>query len=224
MNGEIVTELGTKVDSHADRIEVRGKRIVREKKSYILLHKPRGTVTTRKDPEGRKTVLSLLSGVKERVFPVGRLDYNTSGTLILTNDGELSQALSHPRSRVPRTYKVKVGGAVTPEELERLRKGVDIGDGVARAEDVFLVTTTGNQSTIMMTIFEGRNHQIHRMLEVVGRRVNRLMRTSFGGVDVDGLAVGEWRHLKGRELGQLKKKYVNPARGRHRRQRRLPDE
>ena len=215
VNGVVVRELGVKVDPGRDRVEVRGRRIARERKVYLLMNKPRRTVTSRKDPEGRKTVLDLLRGVEERVFPVGRLDYNTAGALLLTNDGELSQALSHPSSGVPRTYHVRISGRVALEALRRLMDGVDIGDDrLARATDVFVVGATERQTIIQMTIHEGRNHQIHRMLEAVGHRVSRLTRVEFAGLGVEGLRPGAWRRLSGREVGKLKRRYLKHHRAR----------
>jgi pseudouridine synthase len=212
VNGVVVRELGLQVDPKKDSIEVRGRRVVRQKRVYIILHKTKGTVTTSSDPEGRPTVLEALKDVTERVFPVGRLDYNTSGVLILTNDGELSQALSHPSSQVPRAYRVKVSGQVSHDQLDQLRHGVDIGDGPARATDVYVAARTPTSTTVMMTIHEGRYHQIHRMIEAIGHRVAKLMRVSFGGLDLEGLRPGEYRRLRGRELGKLKKLYVTPQR------------
>lgn len=212
VNGTIVRELGLQVDPRKDKIEVRGRRVVRQKSVHILLHKPRGTVTTASDPEGRPTVLDYLKNVTERVFPVGRLDYNTSGVLIVTNDGELSQALSHPSSQVPRAYRVKVSGAVRAEALDQLRRGVEIGDGLAKATDVYVAARTESSTTVMMTIHEGRYHQIHRMVEAIGHRVVKLVRVSFAGLDFEGLKPGEHRRLKGRELGKIKRLYVTPHR------------
>lgn len=214
VNGVIVSELGHQVDPKKDTIEVRGRRVVRQKPIHILLHKPRGTVTTANDPEGRPTVLDYLKNIDERVFPVGRLDYNTSGVLLVTNDGAFSQALSHPSSQVPRAYRVKVSGSASAEALEQLRLGVEIGDGLARATEVFVAARTESSTTIMMTIHEGRYHQIHRMVEAVGHRVTKLMRTSFAGLDLEGLKPGEHRRLKGRDLGKLKRLYITPHRNR----------
>jgi len=221
VNGAVVRELGVRVDPTKDRIDVRGQRIVRQRQVYLLLNKPRGTVTTAEDPEGRKTVIDLLKGVQERVFSVGRLDYNTSGALLLTNDGELAQALGHPSSGVPRVYRVKVGGALSVESLESLRKGVNIGDVTVRATEVHIASRTSSSTTVMLTLREGRNHQIHRMMEAVGHRVMKLVRVSFAGLEVEGLKPGEHRHLKGRELGKLKRLYVTPYRASRRAQSRL---
>lgn len=216
VNGVVVTELGAKADSSKDRIDVRGKRVVRQPREYILLNKPRQTVTTRKDPEGRKTVMDLVSGASAAVFPVGRLDFNTTGVLLLTNDGEFAQALSHPSSAVPRTYRVKVQGMVRQQVIERLDKGIVLDDGPARASDVRVISRTGKNSTLQLTLREGRNREVRRMMQAVGHRVMRLARVSFAGIDVDGLALGDWRPLNQRELFRLKRDYVTPYRRRKR--------
>lgn len=207
VNGAVVRELGVRADPGRDKIEVGGRRLVRERLVYVLLNKPPGTVTSRSDPEGRKTVVDLLPGVSERIFPVGRLDYATSGALLLTNDGELAQSLAHPSAEAPRSYRVKLGGQVTVDELDRLRAGVVLADGPARATEVGVLSRTAVSTTIRMTIHEGRNHQIHRMAEAIGRRVLRLVRLSFAGLTIDGLKQGEHRLLSARELARLKRDY-----------------
>lgn len=223
VNGAVVRELGTKVDPRRDAIVVGGKRLTRERLVHLLLNKPRQTVTSRRDPEGRQTVLDLVREIPERLFPVGRLDYNTSGVLLVTNDGEMSEALSHPRAGVARTYRVKINGQVSLEALERLRKGVEIGDGPARATEVFILSQTSRQAAIQMTIHEGRNHQIHRMLEAVGHRVSKLARVEFAGLGLEGVPVGRWRELNSRELYRLKRDYLRPHRARIRTKRRLSE-
>jgi 23S rRNA pseudouridine2605 synthase len=220
VNGAVVTELGTRVDPGADRIEVDGRRIARERPVYILLNKPPRTVTTAEDPEGRRTVMDLVKGVPERLFPVGRLDYGTAGALLLTNDGELAQALAHPSSRAPRSYRVKLEGEVTEAELERLRKGVRLEDGLAKASEVHVLARAEKSTTISMTLFEGRNHQIHRMIEALGRQVQRLTRLSFAGLTIDGLEQGEHRPLKPREVARLRRDFRGQHRARQRAARR----
>ncbi len=214
VNGAIVRELGARADPFRDKIEVDGRRLVRERPVYILLNKPPGAVTTSRDPEGRRTVMDLLGGVTERLFPVGRLDYGTSGALLLTNDGELAQALAHPSSRAPRSYRVKLGGQVSEEELERLRLGVELADGPARAAEVGVLARTDRSTTIHLTIHEGRNHQIHRMAEALGRRVLRLVRLSFAGLTIEGLRQGEHRRLGAREVARLERDYRTKHRAR----------
>ncbi|MDD9943425.1 MAG: pseudouridine synthase [Myxococcales bacterium] len=213
VNGRVVTVLGTKADLHRDRIEVDGKRVVAEKPAYYLLHKPREVVTTLDDPEGRESIAGLLRGVPERVFPVGRLDYHTSGVLLVTNDGAMAQALLHPRKGVPKIYVVKVKGKLDVPQLDQLRNGVDIGnDETTRKAEVFVLREEADNTWVQITITEGKNRQIHRMMEAIGLRVSRLARTGFAGLNVEGLRPGEFRSLTSTELARLKRDYLNPAR------------
>jgi 23S rRNA pseudouridine2605 synthase len=206
VNGRIVHELGTKADPRRDRVEVDGTRLVQEHPVYYVLHKPRGVVTTLHDPEGRPTVAELLRDVPERVFPVGRLDFHTSGVLLLTNDGELTHALLHPSRRVPRTYAVKVRGNVDAAALAALRGGVAIGPReVARPEEVGITSREGGNTWLRITLAEGRNREVHRMMEAVGQRVARLMRISFAGIEIAGLPAGAYRELTRDELRRLQK-------------------
>lgn len=211
VNGRIVRELGTKADSHKDKIEVNGKRIVAEKPAYYVINKPREVVTTLDDPEGRETIGQLLRRVPERVYPIGRLDYHTSGVLLVTNDGDMAQALLHPRKAVPKTYVVKLRGNIDVPELDALRNGVDIGDQrpTGKAE-VFVVREDRDNTWIQITITEGRNRQIHRMLEAIGMRVQRMSRIAFAGIEVEGLTPGQWRPINATELRKLKRDYLNP--------------
>jgi len=211
VNSRIVRELGSKADSHKDKIEVNGKRIVAEKPAYYVINKPREVVTTLDDPEGRDTIGQLLRRVPERVYPIGRLDYHTSGVLLVTNDGDMAQALLHPRKAVPKTYVVKLRGNIDVPELDALRNGVDIGDKrpTGKAE-VFVVREDRGNTWIQITISEGRNRQIHRMLEAIGQRVQRMSRTAFAGIEVEGLTPGQWRPVKATELRKLKRDYLNP--------------
>src|SRR5438105_6103241 len=168
VNGRIVTELGTKADPHTDRIEVDGKRVVAEAPVYVLLHKPRGFVSTMSDPEGRPTVRELLAAVPGRVYPVGRLDYATSGALLATNDGDFADGLMHPRRAVPKTYVVKVSGTMKPEDVDRWRKGIVLEDGPTLPARVSLLRHETDKTWIELTITEGRNQQIRRMGEASG--------------------------------------------------------
>lgn len=204
VNGKIVTELGTKVDAQRDRIEVNGKRIpAPEKKVYYLLHKPRGYVTTLQDDRGRKTVMDLMEGVEQRVFPVGRLDYDSEGLLILTNDGELTQALTHPRHKVKKTYQVTVEGIPAEEDLERMAKGLELEDGMTAPAEVKLVSIGEDRSSLMISIYEGRNRQVRRMCEYIGHQVLRLRRIRMGTLQLDKLKSGEMRPLTHRELREM---------------------
>ena len=209
VNGRIVRELGSRANPVRDRVEVDGKRLVAERLVYYLMHKPRGVVTTLDDPEGRKTVKDLLRGVDQRVFPVGRLDFQTSGALLLTNDGALAQALLHPTRAVPKTYNARLQGQVEASRLELLRSGVVLDDGEKTAPaEVKLLRSDEKATSLEITISEGKNRQIHRMAEAIGRTVLRLTRLSFAGLTVDGLRPGQLRPLHPLELSELKQKYV----------------
>jgi 23S rRNA pseudouridine2605 synthase len=213
VNGRVVTELGTKVDPHRDRVEVDGKRLVAEKPVYYVLHKPREMVTTLDDPEGRATIADLLRRIPERVVPVGRLDYHTSGALLVTNDGDMVDALLRPRAGVPKVYAAKLQGHLDVAELEALRNGVALDDGYrTKKAEVFVLREEPNHTWVQITLTEGKNRQIHRMGEAIGHRVMRLARQSFAGISIEGLRPGECRELKRDELQQLKKKYLNPSR------------
>ncbi|HTB77825.1 MAG TPA: pseudouridine synthase [Polyangiaceae bacterium] len=213
VDGRIVTELGTKVDPRGARVEVDGQRVVRQASVYLVLHKPRGVVSTMSDPEGRTTVRDLLREVSAaRVYPVGRLDFNTSGALLVTNDGDFSVALMHPSKTVPKTYVVKVQGVMEDRELDRWRRGVDLEDGKTRPAKVKLLRYEGDKTWLELTITEGRNQQVRRMGDATGFRVMRLARMSFAGVGTEGLAPGRWRYLTADELATLKKDFGVPKR------------
>ena len=213
VNGRIVTELGTKVDPHKDRVEVDGKRLVAEKPVYYVVNKPREMVTTLDDPEGRATIGGLLRRIPERVVPVGRLDYHTSGALLCTNDGDMVDALLRPRSGVPKVYAVKFQGHLDVEELDALRNGVVLDDGYrTKPAEAFVLREERNHTWVQLTLTEGKNRQIHRMGDAIGHRVMRLSRQSFAGISIDRLKPGDYRELKRDELQQLKKKFLNPYR------------
>lgn len=212
VNGRIIRELGTKADGSRDRVEVDGKRVVAEQPVYYLLHKPREVVTTLDDPEQRENVADLLKRVRERVFPVGRLDFHTSGALLMTNDGEMAQALLHPRKQVPKVYVAKLRGEVALASLQRLRQGVVLDDGHKTAPaDVFVSNQERGNTWLTITITEGKNRQIHRMADAIGHRVQRLFRMSFAGLTVDGMRPGEFRPLSDSEIAKLKRDYLNPS-------------
>jgi 23S rRNA pseudouridine2605 synthase len=213
VNGRIIREMGVKVDAHRDKVEVNGRRVVSEKPAYYILHKPRRMVSTLSDPEGRETLKDLLKNVPERVHPIGRLDYHTSGALLLTNDGQMTEALLRPQKAVPKIYAVKVQGHLAIEELEHLRKGVVLDDGYqTKPAELFVLREEEDNTWLQITLTEGKNRQIHRMLEAIGHRVQRLARTSFADITTDGLRPGMLRPLKERELEKLKKRYLNPHR------------
>jgi 23S rRNA pseudouridine2605 synthase len=207
VNGETVTEMGTKADPVRDDIRVDGRRIKStERLRYILLYKPAGYVTTRSDPQRRRTVIDLLHGVREYVYPVGRLDYDTQGLLLLTNDGDLAAKLTHPRHQVDRTYEVYVSGMPDDEAIDRLRRGIPLDGRRTLPADVLLVNKgrRDHKGVLIITIREGRNRQVRRMLEAVGHPVDSLRRIRFGPLSDRGLRPGEWRELTDAEVEKLK--------------------
>jgi 23S rRNA pseudouridine2605 synthase len=212
VDGRIVTELGTKVDPRGSKVEVDGQRIVAESLVYVVLHKPRGVVSTMSDPEGRPSVRELLASVPGRVYPIGRLDFATSGVLLATNDGDFAEALMHPRKAVPKTYVVKVHGEMKPEDLDRWRRGVDLEDGKTLPAKAKLLRYEGDKTWFELTITEGRNQQVRRMGIATDFRVMRLSRLAFAGVTGEGLRPGAWRYLTHDELTALKKEHGVPRR------------
>lgn len=212
VNGRVVTELGTRADPRDDKIEVDGKRLTAPAPVYVVLHKPRNVVSTMSDPEGRPSVAELLRDVGARVYPVGRLDFATSGVLLATNDGEFSQGLLHPKKGVPKTYVVKVSGLMEPGDLERWKKGVELDDGRTLPADVHFLRHEEDKTWFEITITEGRNQQLRRMGEATGFPVMRLARVSFAGVTNEGLRPGQWRFLTASELMDLRKEHGVPRR------------
>lgn len=203
VNGR-VAEIGQSVNPGRDKVAVGGRTVsLRENKVYIMLNKPRGYVTTLSDEYGRKTVKDLTKGVGERVFPVGRLDKDSEGLLIMTNDGELSNLLTHPSSNVNKTYRVTVEGGVTEQLTEKLSAGVVIDGKRTRPCDVFVMEKKPDRTVLGFIIHEGRNRQIRKMCETVGLNVLRLKRTEIAGIKLGGLKVGDWRELNERELSRL---------------------
>lgn len=204
VNGVVVTELGTKADAGKDDIRVDGKLISTDvSKVYFMLNKPRGYVTTLKDPEGRSIVTELLHGVEERVFPVGRLDYDSEGLLLMTNDGDFAQKMQHPRYKIPRTYRVKIRGHLTRRELNEIEEGMELEDGFFKPDAVHIEKTNPKSSWIFVTIREGRNRVIRRFFDAAGHPVGRLIRISLGELRLGNLGEGEFRPLKKREIDQL---------------------
>jgi 23S rRNA pseudouridine2605 synthase len=207
VNGETVRELGTKADPARDDIRVDGRRIKSaERPRYILLNKPRGYVTTRKDEKHRKTVLDLIEGVREYVYPVGRLDYDTEGLLLLTNDGDLAAQLTHPRHGVERTYEARVAGMPDERALDTLRRGVPLDGRRTMPADVRLLNKDRHDAdgVLLITIREGRNRQVRRMCEAVGHPVDRLKRIRVGPIADRRLPIGAWRELTPDEVRKLK--------------------
>lgn len=207
VNGKVVTELGSKFDPDRTRIMVDGKPIKAESKAYYMFYKPRGVVTTMSDPENRRSIADFVKDLPERVFPVGRLDYNTEGLLLLTNDGALAQALMHPSHEVNKTYLVKVPGIVPDEKLDLLRMGIKLEDGMTAPAVVNLRSYEHEHNFTLfdITIHEGRNRQVRRMCDAIGLPVRDLKRIKMGPLTLSDLGRGKFRELTDGELAALKK-------------------
>lgn len=212
VNGKVVTELGTSADPRTDRVEVDGKRLVREDFVYVVLHKPKNVVSTLSDPEGRPTVSEYLRGFDARLYPVGRLDFATSGVLLATNDGDFANGMLHPKGGVPKTYVVKVRGVMDAPDLKRWEEGVDLEDGRTLPARVSVIRREPDRTWFEITLREGRNQQIRRMGEATGFLVMRLARVSFAGVTHEGLRPGQSRQLTWQELSALKETFGVPKR------------
>ena len=206
VNGVVTREPGTLADPATDRITVDGRAVpARESVQYLLLNKPPGVVTTVRDPEGRPVVTDLLpAGVRERVYPVGRLDADVEGVLLLTNDGPLTHRLLHPRYALPRVYEAEVAGRVSVADVPRWRRGVTLDDGPAVPLDVELVRTAAAASLLRLSFTEGRKHEVKRYCEALGHRVRRLRRIAFGPLSLGTLPSGACRPLTPRELTALR--------------------
>ncbi|MGQ4808087.1 Ribosomal large subunit pseudouridine synthase B [Candidatus Entotheonellaceae bacterium PAL068K] len=205
VNGKTVTTLGTTVDPTLDVVVVNG-RCLRPQAAlyYVLLHKPRGYVTTCNDEQRRPTIFDLLKQQPARLFPVGRLDVNTEGVLLLTNDGQLAHRLMHPRYRVPRTYVVKIQGLIEPEQVENLRQGVVLDDGKTSPARVHMMRRSTKNCWVRLTLYEGRQRQVHRMLQHCGGyRVKSLQRIALGPLTLVGLPLGRYRRLEAFEVRRL---------------------
>jgi 23S rRNA pseudouridine2605 synthase/16S rRNA pseudouridine516 synthase len=205
VNGRVVTELGTRIDPAADQVAVDGVAIQLDvSKRYVMLNKPTGVVSTMADEKGRRDLREFVADYEERLFNVGRLDADTSGLLLLTNDGDLAQVLAHPSFGVEKTYLATVSGAVTPATLRRLRDGVDLDDGPIRADKARVVgEPSRGRSLVEITLHSGRNRIVRRMLDAVGHPVQQLVRRQFGPLHLGTLASGRTRDLGKLELGQL---------------------
>ncbi len=203
VNGS-VAEIGDSVDPQRDNVYVSGKKIKKESSlRYILLNKPRGYVTTTDDELGRKCVLELVKGVKERIYPVGRLDRVSEGALILTNDGEFANAMMHPSKHVPKTYRVTVRPDITAQQIDELSSGIMIEGRMTAPADVQLLQKEEGRAVVEIVLYEGRNRQIRRMCEALGLEVARLKRTAVGSVKLGMLRPGEWRDLTAQEVESL---------------------
>ncbi|MGZ3592744.1 MAG: pseudouridine synthase [Syntrophales bacterium] len=204
VNDAVVRQLGARADIGADEIRVDGKLILpEESKVYLLLHKPRGYVTTLHDPERRAVVTDLLSGIPERIFPVGRLDYDSEGLLLLTNDGDFSQRVQHPRFKISKTYMVKIDGNLTKKEVRALSEGVRLPDGNFKPENLQIKRTNRKSSWLALNIAEGRNRLIRRGLESLGHPVIRLIRTAIADISLGKMKAGTFRYLTKKEVEHL---------------------
>ncbi len=214
VNGKRVVDLGTKVDPEDSHIKVKGKLIRPEtRKVYLMLNKPDGFVTTMKDPEGRPTVIDLIHRIQERVTPVGRLDFHTEGLLLLTNDGDLAQAITHPVHHLPKVYRVKVKGKPSQEKLQRLRRGIRLEEGMTAPIEIKKIKGLPANSILEITLHEGKNRQIRRMFEAIGHSVLKLTRTRIGPIPLGSLALGKFRKLEAWEVEKLRTATrKNPAR------------
>ncbi|HEU4963806.1 MAG TPA: pseudouridine synthase, partial [Bacilli bacterium] len=203
VNGVVVTELGTRVDPQQDRIEVDGKPITEESKVYILLNKPRGVVTTASDPQGRKTVIDLFPDIEQRIYPVGRLDLDTAGLLLLTNDGELANALMHPSREINKVYRAWVKGRMNKDVIDQLEQGVELEDGMTAPAKAKILDVEREETQFEITIHEGRNRQVRRMCEAVGHPIKSLMRVQLAFLKLGRLRYGEYRELTAEEVKRL---------------------
>jgi 23S rRNA pseudouridine2605 synthase len=207
VNGRVIREMGVKIDPDHDHIKVDGRHLKpAAPKAYVMLNKPKEVVTTLKatEEDDRPIVQEFLHGVKQRMFPVGRLDYDTEGLLLLTNDGELAQKLLHPRYHVSKTYLTKVKGKLTDDEIRQLERGVRLDDGITAPAHVKKIRKAEENSWIELTIYEGRTHQVKRMLEAVGHPVLKLKRERFGPLTLGNLSPGDYRFLTDPEILRLK--------------------
>jgi 23S rRNA pseudouridine2605 synthase len=207
VNGQAVLELGEKIDPGKDRVQVNGKpvRAEEERPLYILLNKPAGRVVSVKDPFGRPTVLDLLKNLPARVYPVGRLDLDTEGALLLTNDGELALRLTHPRYGVTKVYEVRVEGEPREEDLDKIRHGLFLEGRRSAPARIKIVRRSHRHATLKVEIHEGRKREIRKLFEAVGFPVAGLVRTDFAGLTLDELRPGRWRYLRTAEVQRLKK-------------------
>ena len=205
VNGQVVTELGTKV-SHSDTVEVEGIKIEQEDKMYILFYKPTQVIMSVSDDRGRKVVTDYFEDIETRIYPVGRLDYDTSGVLLLTNDGEFTNLMTHPRYHIKKKYVAKLKGYLMREQVKELEQGIELEDGFTQPAQVKIKRQDKEKNTTLVeiTISEGRNRQVRRMFEYFGHEVNKLTRIQFGPLDLKGLNAGEGRVLTPHEVKTLR--------------------
>jgi len=206
VNGKVIQNPDQWVDLDRDRITLDGKPIRAAARRYVLLYKPKGYLTTYRDPEGRPTVYDLVKGVGSWLAPVGRLDLDTSGLLILTNDTDLAERLTNPDHKVPKTYQVKTSLILTDEQVDQLRRGVVLNDGPTRPAEVTRLRDSAKYTYLEITIMEGRNRQVRRMVEALGAKVLKLVRTGIGTIRIGDLPIGRWRPLTDQEVAQLRRR------------------
>ncbi|HWP53613.1 MAG TPA: pseudouridine synthase [Pyrinomonadaceae bacterium] len=208
VNGEVIVELGAKADPETDHIKVKGRLInpllSQQKPVYVLLHKPKGYLTSMSDPEGRPLVIDLIPSSLGRLHPVGRLDFNTEGLLLLTNDGDFTRHITAAKSHIPKVYLAKVKGMPPDKAVERLRRGIAIGDERAARADVRMLRESKTNAWFEVTLHEGRNQQVRRMFDAIGHSVIKLVRTRIGNLEKKNLKPGRWRKLNEREVKTLK--------------------
>lgn len=205
VNGKVIQTPDKWVDVERDKVTLDGKPIRAQAKVYLLLYKPKGYLTTYKDPEGRATVYDLLTGVDQFVGPVGRLDQDTSGLLILSNDTQFAERLTNPDFKIPKTYLIKTSTIISDEQMQQLREGVVLNDGPTKPALVSRVADSESRSTIEMTITEGRNRQVRRMVEAIGSKVRKLVRIAIGPVRIYNLEIGKFRALTPKEVELLRR-------------------
>lgn len=204
VNRKLINELGFMINEDNDTVTVDGKKITPKNKNvYLMLHKPKGYVTTVKDDKDRKTVMELID-IKSRVYPVGRLDYDTEGLLLLTNDGDMTYKLTHPKYEVTKKYITRIEGEISESELTTLRNGVIIDGKKTAPAKAKLLEKTDKECRVELTIHEGKNHQVKKMFETIGKTVVFLKRTEMGDIRLGGLARGQWRYLNDKEIDYLK--------------------
>ena len=204
VDGKVITELGSKFDITLNEICVDNKKIIySDKKVYILLNKPKNVLTTVQDDRGRKTVVDLINEVQERIYPVGRLDYDSEGLILLTNDGELMNSLLHPKFQINKTYVVKVSGEINETKLNNLRSGIKLDDGLTAPAIVRVIGKSTTEAKIEITIHEGRNRQVRRMFAAIGCEVKRLKRTNLANLSIRDLKIGQYRLLTEMEIKNL---------------------
>lgn len=206
VNGKVVDTLPVLVDATSDKIEVDGTQVHNMGKVYFALNKPRGVVCTNHDPAGRQRVIDLIKGCRARIFSVGRLDVDSGGLILLTNDGEFANQLTHPRYGVPKTYLAEVDGRISAEHIEQMKQGVFLAEGKVKVHRAEIIRRSRNRTIMELTLREGRNRQIRRMLARLDQKVRRLIRIRIGSLDLGGLKPGQYRSLSTHDVQQLQKK------------------